>query len=236
MKRLICCLDGTWNNDKGDAPLTNVAKLHRNILPIGADGIQQVSHYITGIASAEGTRAQFLQGAVGFEVDDRIKEGYAKLAADYEPDDELYLFGFSRGAFEARSLAGFITLFGLAKNGSDFSTDEAWSLYTKHPDWSDPQTMQRLHAAAHQSVKIKCVGVWDTVGNLGNPLTSKGFIGKHFDFHDTALHPSIEVGLHALSIDEKRGPFSPSLWTMPSGTELPENQTCSTCWFSGSRT
>ena len=82
-----------------------------------------------GIASTAGETAQFLKGAVGFGVGDRIRKAYELLAADYEPGDEIYLFGFSRGAFEARSLGGLITLFGVAKSVKDLPFEKAWSLY-----------------------------------------------------------------------------------------------------------
>jgi uncharacterized protein (DUF2235 family) len=129
MKRLIFCLDGTWNDNDAGSKLTNVVKLHQSIAPTDDKGVRQISHYVEGIASAEGEWAQFLRGAVGIGVADRIRKAYELLMASYEPGDEIYLFGFSRGAFEARSLAGFITLFGVGKPGSTFSYDEAWSLY-----------------------------------------------------------------------------------------------------------
>jgi uncharacterized protein (DUF2235 family) len=233
MKRLICCLDGTWNSDEEGAVLTNVVKLHRHILPEDANGIRQVSRYVRGIDSTKGMRAQFIKGAVGYELADRILEGYGFLADAYEPGDEIFLTGFSRGAFQARSLAGFIALFGLAKNGSDFCVEDAWDLYREPPGRRAPAALERLRAGAHYPVGIKCIGVWDTVGNIGNPFFSSGFIGRRFEFHDTRLHPSIDVGLHALSIDELRGPFRPSLWTRPRNAAPVPNQHVEQVWFAG---
>jgi len=234
MNRLVCCLDGTWNSDEKGSVLTNVVKLHRAVLPQDANGVRQVSHYVKGIVSEKDTHAQFLKGAVGLEVTDRIQQGYRFLSDSFDPGDEILLFGFSRGAFQARSLAGFIMLFGIAKKGGGFTVEEAWNLYRQPSGLRSTAALERLRACAHYPVRIKCVGVWDTVGNIGNPFFSSGFIGRRFQFHDTKLHPSIGVGLHALSIDEVRGPFRPSLWTRPRNEAPAPNQHVEQVWFAGS--
>ena len=100
MKRIILCLDGTWNDNRAGSTLTNVAKLHQVIASSDGNGVQQISHYIEGIVSTEGETAQFLKGAVGSGVGSRIQKAYGLLAKEYEPDDAIHLFGFSRGAFE----------------------------------------------------------------------------------------------------------------------------------------
>lgn len=233
MKRIILCLDGTWNSDSAASILTNVAKLHQAIAKTDDNGVAQVSHYLAGIASIQGETAQFLKGAVGFGVGDRIRHAYELLAKDYAPGDEIYLFGFSRGAFEARSLGGLITLFGLAKSGGAFSFDRAWALYRTRERKRDPASLAELRAAAHYPVRIKCVGVWDTVGNIGNPFSSDGWISRRFKFHDTRLSEAIDVGLHALSVDEVRGPFRPTLWTLPKDRALPAHQLVEQVWFAG---
>ena len=79
MKRLICSLDGTWNDDVGSAPPTNVAKLHRAILPVDRRGVRQYVRYILGIAANENESINFLRGALSLEVGDRIKAGYQFL-------------------------------------------------------------------------------------------------------------------------------------------------------------
>ena len=233
MKRVILCLDGTWNNRRAGSTLTNVAKLHQVIAPSDGNGVKQVSHYVEGIVSAEGESLQFVKGGIGIGVDDRIRKAYEALAEDYEPDDEIYLIGFSRGAFEARSLGGLITLFGVAKADGAFSFDRAWSLYRTREGERDQTGLAELRAAAHYPVRIKCVGVWDTVGNIGNPFISGGAIARRFEFHDTRLTETIDVGLHALSIDELRGPFRPTLWTLPKGRVLPSHQHVEQVWFAG---
>ena len=193
----------------------------------------RISHYVPGIANTPGETAQFLKGAVGFGIGDRIRDAYEKLVADYQPGDEIYLFGFSRGAFEARSLGTLITLFGVAKSVANFPFEEAWSLYRTRARRRGGDALDEVRAAAHYPVRIKCMGVWDTVGNIGNPFSSSGPIGRMFKFHDTRLSNSIDVGLHALSIDEIRGPFRPALWALPKGQALPERQHIEQVWFAG---
>jgi uncharacterized protein (DUF2235 family) len=210
MKRVVLCLDGTWNNNRAGSTLTNVAKLHQVIASSDGNGVRQISHYVEGIDSVEGETAEFLKGAVGLGVGERIRKAYELLATDYELGDEIYLIGFSRGAFEARSLGGLITLFGLAKLEGAFSLDKAWSLYHAREKERDQEELAELRSAAHYPVRIKCVGVWDTVGNIGNPFSSGDLIGRRFEFHNTRLSETIDVGLHALSVDELRGPFRPT--------------------------
>jgi hypothetical protein len=234
LKRVILCLDGTWNNDAAPATRTNVFKLHHAIAKTDDKGIPQDSQYIVGIASTQGETAQFLKGAVGYGIAERIKEAYEQLVESYAAGDEIFLFGFSRGAFEARSLAGFITLFGVAKAKGAFAFDTAWSLYRTPPRRRKEALLAELRSASHYPVRIKCIGVWDTVGNIGNPFFSDGFIGRMFKFHDMRLADSTDVALHALAIDEMRGPFRPSLWSMPKGQTLPEHQHVEQVWFPGS--
>jgi len=233
VKRVILCLDGTWSNDRAGSILTNVCKLHQVVAPTDSNGVRQISHYVEGIVSAEGESLQFVRGGIGVGVDDRIQKAYELLVRDYAPGDEIYLIGFSRGAFEARSLGGLITLLGVVKAGGTFSFDQAWSLYRASENKRDQRLLTELRAAAHYPVRIKCVGVWDTVGNLGNPFVSGGWVGRQFAFHDTRLSDSIDVALHALSIDEVRGPFRPTLFLVPKGRSLPIDQHVEQVWFSG---
>jgi len=233
MKRLVCSLDGTWNDDDGEKPLTNVAKLNRAILFEDRRGIRQLTRYVVGIASAQDLGLAFLKGAIGLEVSDRIKAGYQFLRNVYEPGDEIYLFGFSRGAYEARSLASFITLFGLARKGSNFPIDEAWSIYRRPDHKRDFNAVAEISAACHYPVRIRCLGVWDTVGNIGNPYWSMGWLSRKLDYHDVRLHDTIDVALHALSIDETRSPFRPSLFTYPEDEQPPPHQHIEQRWFAG---
>ena len=238
MKRLACFLDGTWNNTDKSTVVTNVAKLCESVADSDQSGVAQLRRYVTGIDSAEGLRSKFLKGAIGLGVGHRIKEGYLWLAEKYEPGDEIYLFGFSRGAFEARSLAGFISLFGIVRKLPEIDADKswldrAWDVYRQVPEKRDATELENLRGMAHYPARIKCLGVWDTVGNIGNPFFSGTLVGRRLSFHDTRLLPTIDVALHALSIDEVRGPFRPTLFTLPEGQVLAPNQIVEQVWFPG---
>ena len=232
MKRLVCSLDGTWNDD-GPLPLTNVAKLYSAIAPRDRKGVRQLVRYISGSATASDLRFAFFRDAVGYEISSRIKLAYQFLRDTYELGDEIYLFGFSRGAYEARSLASFVTLFGIARKDGDFSFDDAWRLYRQSDHKRDVDALARLSAACHYPVRIRCVGVWDTVGNIGNPLSGRARMSRRLAFHDMRLHDTIDVALHALSIDEKRSAFRPTLFTLPEETTLASHQYVEQTWFAG---
>ena len=233
MKRLVCFFDGTWNKPE-DADRTNVVKLQRAVLAADAGGIAQVVHYEVGIATESALGEwTFAVGAVGFGVGSRIQGGYRFLCENYEAGDEIFLVGFSRGAFQARSLAGLIALAGIARSATPEAISDAWDYYEQNKLAPDPARLEALRGANRYPVRIKCVAVWDTIGNLGIPFVRKSFIKELLGFHDTELSPTVDVGLHALAIDEPRGPFEPTLWTIKKGTSLPPGQVIEQVWFPG---
>jgi len=234
VKRLVVCFDGTWNKPDKEDELTNVVKLQRAVSAADASGVQQLVHYEIGIATAADLgRLTFAVGAIGFGVGERIQGGYRFLCENYEDGDEIYLIGFSRGAFQARSLGGLIALAGLARAAAPETIADVWDYYEQDKLKPDAARLEALRAAARFPVRIKCVAVWDTVGNLGIPFVRKGLIKELLGFHDTRLSPLVEVGLHALAIDEPRGPFDPSLWTIKKGATLPDGQHIEQVWFPG---
>jgi uncharacterized protein (DUF2235 family) len=235
VKRLLCFFDGTWNVPDGRQEVTNVVKLTRIVPAVGTDGVRQTLRYIEGIGTDPGDSdyAAFLEGVVGIGIELRILEAYRFLADRYAPGDEIYIFGFSRGAFQARSLAGLIGLTGLSRPGDDSAADAVWEAYRRHRTSPDPSALERVRASGPSDVRIRCLGVWDTVGNLGVPVI--GHAGVYdTTFHDTALGPNVDVGLHALAIDEPRGPFRPTMWTRPQSAPPPVGQHTEQVWFAGS--
>ena len=112
MKRIVICCDGTWNKpgntDKGVPVKTNVLKTYEALATIGADGIQQVKYYGQGIGTKYSISDFLFGGIAGRGIDRHIKDAYKFIMWNFEPGDELYLFGFSRGAYTARSLIGLI--------------------------------------------------------------------------------------------------------------------------------
>ena len=234
MKRLVVLFDGTWNKPGNEDEITNVVKLHRFIPDTDAQGVRQLTHYVVGIATEDLGRLTFTVGAIGFGVGDRMQRGYKFLCENYEDGDEIYVIGFSRGAFQARSLAGLVALAGIARSVAPETVAAVWDCYEQNKLSPDAKRLEELRAGASYPVRIKCVGVWDTVGNLGIPFVRKGLIKELLGFHDTELSPLVDVGLHALAIDEPRGPFEPTLWTLKRGATLPEGQIVEQVWFPGS--
>lgn len=231
MKRLVCLLDGNCCDDDGAATPTNVAKLGRAILLKDGNNIRQLVRYVVGPSPAK--RLTSLKDAFGVAMSDRMRAAYQFLTNVYEPGDEIYLFGFSRGAYEARSLASFLTLFGVARREGGFDIDHAWSIYRRREKRRNFDTVAEISASCHYPVRIRCLGLWDTVENTGNPYRSRGSSSRRFGRHDTRLHDTIDVALHALSIDEPRRRFQPTLLTYPDNVALPTYQHVEQTWFAG---
>ena len=233
-RRLILCMDGTWNsNDKSDK-VTNIVKLLRAIPAVASDGISQVLYYGRGVGTGTGEKLRGGFGGAG--LDDNIIDGFRFLGNNYHPGDEIYIFGFSRGAYTARSLAGLINLAGILKPVCLGGVlDELLKIYRSDQDDKQSSIAQLDNLHRHENVRIKCVGVWDTVGSLGIPgdwARQLSFASRWY-FHDVHLGPHIDVALHALAIDEKRGAFPPTLWEKPINQALPPGQTVEQVWFSG---
>jgi uncharacterized protein (DUF2235 family) len=240
-KRLIVCCDGTWNRpdqiEGGLAAPTNVAKIALAVLRDGQDGVPQLLHYHPGVGTRRWERLR--GGAFGFGISRNVRECYRFLVANYEPGDELYLFGFSRGAFTARSLAGLVRNSGILRPEHVDRIPEAYSLYrarraTAKPRGIEAQLFRRMHSHPDQNPMVHFIGVWDTVGSLGIPLD--GFFGlgrlvnARFGFHDTDLSSRVKYAYQALAIDEERRPFRPTPWTLGSD---PAEQRLEQVWFSG---
>lgn len=237
MKRLIICADGTWNfRDQTDDEskrrhATNVTKVARAILPQASDGTHQVVIYHDGVGTQKGVE-HIVGGATGEGVESNIRDLYRSIAYNYVDGDELYLFGFSRGAYTVRTLAGFMYRFHLLQKCDDFFVPDLFKAYEAKRDLtavkSDP-TFKNLHDVK-PCPQIKFIGVWDTVGALGapGPIGSLMNRGK-YAYHDIELNPCIDSAYHALAIDERRVPFKPSLWTRPPGWTGRLEQT----WFCG---
>ena len=237
-RRLILCLDGTWNsNDKSDK-VTNIVKLLRAIPAVARDGTSQVLYYGRGVGTGGGEKIRGGFGGAG--LDDNIIDGFRFLGNNYSPGDEIYIFGFSRGAYTARSLAGLINLAGIPQPAClGRPLDALLKVRRDARDLPSADKQAAINAIpnlkCHENVKIKCVGVWDTVGSLGIPgdwARQLSFASRWY-FHDVHLGPHIEVALHALAIDEKRGAFPPTLWEKPISQTLPTDQTVEQVWFSG---
>ena len=221
-KNIIVCTDGTWENASAD---TNVVKLSRMLI----SSAQQVVSYDDGVG-ADGTPLEKLAGgAFGDGMLQKVKNGYAQVAQVYEAGDQIFLFGFSRGAYAARSIAGMIAVCGLPSG----SFDDHF-LATVFTAYRTPAQRAALLASLDKydvdAAKITMVGVWDTVGALGIPAIFGG-VESSYQFLDTNLHPNVSNAYHAIAIDERRLQFPATLWTLPDG--LAPGQTMEQAYFSG---
>ncbi len=229
-KRLVVCLDGTWNTPDDKLRSTNVVKIMRAILHTSEEGTKQITFYDKGVGTG-GPIDRLEGGAFGRGLDDNVRDGYRFLANNYEPGDEVYIFGFSRGAFTARSLAGFIGACGLLTKTTMGKLMKAWAFYRTPKHERDKEEKEAIHALARTDVRITCIGVWDTVGALGIPVKRLKWMNRgNYQFHDTTLGANIDCALHAVAIDEKRGPFAPTLWQT---TDRNEKPVVEQVWFAG---
>ncbi|RPB12768.1 hypothetical protein P167DRAFT_487458 [Morchella conica CCBAS932] len=226
-KRIIICCDGTWQSSDGGEPSvpTNVTRITRALKSYTKkDGISQIVYYQSGVGTG-GTLNKILGGGTGYGLDEHVREAYCFLSHNYHPGDSIHLFGFSRGAYTARSVCGLICTVGvLTKKGMDEFHD-VWSNYTKRRYKEDPGLLKELQDREDgklviSGVKVKSIGCWDTVGSLGIPSIRVPFFGElsiargenKTSFHNVELSDEVENAFHALALDEHRGPFTPTLW------------------------
>lgn len=218
MKRIITCSDGTWNkpntNDHNIRVHTNVQKIFDFLRKEDNGGNLQIKHYDEGVGAEGNIFTRYINGATGKGIDDNIKSAYKFIVWNYQPGDELFLFGFSRGAYTARSLAGLIRKCGIIKTNNLDLINDAYALYREKKIGPEHKTAQEFRKQnSHSIYHIKFVGVWDTVGALGIPLSIfQQWNKSKYSFYDTTLSSIIEHAYQALAIDEKRGAFAPTHW------------------------
>jgi hypothetical protein len=267
IKRLILCFDGTWNTPEDQ---TNVSRIYAAIADVYGGCKGQLKFYDTGVGTSAGSR--ITGGTLGWGLNENILQGYCWLINEFlpfagtprsqpEPDGEIFdagpdifIMGFSRGAYTARSLAGLINRCGLPrkelfrgeKNPITGKVDDrantqsriiqrAWELYRmKLPAGVEGRRQEPCAAYRREkcwNVKVKVLGVWDTVGALGVPMFSNTPLARaKYGFYDTSLGRVIEHAYHAVAIDEQREDYQVTLWDAahPVGTREVEQR-----WFPG---
>ncbi len=232
-KSLVICCDGTWNS-YDDASPTNVFKLRGLILPDGPGGVRQSVYYDTGIGTRGAWIERAFDGATGRGLSENVRQAYRALVDNYEPGDALYLFGFSRGAFTVRSLAGLIRNCGILRRDQRDLVEDAYDYYrdpdpAKRPDTPAAEAYRRAHAV-ESSTFIHFIGVWDTVGSLGNPLMRHSLINRRLRFHDVKLSSYVRNAFQALAIDEYRMQYQPAIWRQQAHARQQEMRQA---WFIG---
>jgi uncharacterized protein (DUF2235 family) len=239
MKRIVVLCDGTWNSPD------IIDTTHLPELALALDtGPDQLVKYFSGVGVNDDARFEtfigrgvnrLMGGATGWGLGAKVKAAYTAIAEVYAPGDEIYLFGFSRGAFTARSVAGMIRKCGISNDTSPKGIKRAFRLYRKtgarnHPDaahiqkervaisprFATSKKDQDARLDIVPQVKIAYLGVWDTVGARGIPVALFGFVAslwnKRYQFHDMALSSLVASARHAVAVDERRKFFEPSLW------------------------
>jgi hypothetical protein len=258
MKRIVILIDGTWN-DEGHGNDTNIAKLDPDCAGAGAplisaqstDGVVQMAFYHKGVGAEPDLLKHLLGGAIGLGLKQIIEDAYQTLVKNYQHGDEIYIMGFSRGAYAARALAGLVGASGIQRQPGQQGFDVAWNHYRIDPavragakaaSSGDKQAIDSFNAAAsrndfHSDRSIKCVAVFDTVGSYGIPAgiglapLARYVALEVLGFNDTQFGDHIDVGLHAVGVDEHRRPFVPTFWTAPKGQ--PPRGHVEQTWFAG---
>ena len=237
MKRLVFCFDGTWNKLNEDTP-TNVVLTAASILRTAPDGPQLI-HYDEGVGTARLER--WTGGMFGEGLIDNVREAYRFLIFNYDPGDQIFVFGFSRGAFSARSFVGLLRHVGPLRRLHAGRIDEAMALYeSRLKGGDDAERKLRAFRASYASgvcigagddawrcenvtgytqgsapvMTIRYLGVWDTVAAMGIPANIWGsrWVNRKHRFHDATLDAFVESAWHAVALDERRSMFPPTLF------------------------
>lgn len=239
-KKLVVCCDGTNNEIAGDA--TNVLRLYRMLVR----DKEQIAFYDSGVGTlAHPDRitswgrsiSRLFDSAMGLSIRQHFLKAYRFLTRHYEPGDEIYLFGFSRGAYTARAVAGAIRMFGLLRSELEGLEDLVWAIYSGEnnlpasrfaaaPVFRKSFGVESLNSEVDSgrfSVKIHCVGVWDTVSAFGT-------ISDLRTLPHTSDNPAISHVRHALAIDERRSIFQANLFRPKDRTQ---HDSFKQVWFAG---
>lgn len=242
MKRIVIFIDGTWNRPDADDP-TNVLRLSRSVAHEDDDGVPQIVLYQPGVGTGRGntflgrTLDKWLGGTLGWGTMELIADLYRQLVMIYEKGDAIQLYGFSRGAFAARSFAGVLRSCGIPPRRHIHLVNKAIERYASrdpstHPE--DPSSylfredVSPDTATSQKELKwrnrdgetgaiqlnIDYIGVWDTVKALGLPevLHFSDLANARHHFHDADLSSSVRSARHAIAIDEYRSTYPALPW------------------------
>lgn len=239
-KNLVVCCDGTNNEIAGDA--TNVLRLYRMLVRDS----EQVAYYDSGVGTIANpdritswgrSVSKLFDSAMGLSIRHHFLKAYRFLAQHYEPGDRIYLFGFSRGAYTARAVAGAIRMFGLLRPELEGLEDLVWAIYSGENNlpaslFSAAPVFKKVFGnegaqteqdSNRYSVKIHCVCVWDTVSAFGT-------ISDQRTLPYTSDNTDIKHVRHAVSIDERRSIFQANLFRPK---DRKQHDSFKQVWFAG---
>jgi uncharacterized protein (DUF2235 family) len=235
MKKLVVCCDGTWNRPDqvhdGVTCASNVTKIARCIPATDSFGVTQMLFYDKGVGTGRFDR--ITGGAFGLGIKRKILDAYRFLVVNYEPGDEIFFLGFSRGAYTVRSTYGLIRNSGLLRREYLYKLPDAYALYRRRDSASHPNAVESelFRRSYSNQPRAKFLGVWDTVGALGLPVGGLlQFINKRWSFHDMTLSSWVDNAFQALAIDEHRKPFQPCVWDQSADAK---GQVLEQVWFAG---
>lgn len=232
-KNIVIFSDGTCNESDKGYP-TNVLKLYN---AAQRRCKHQVSFYDPGV----GTDLFKITGAAfGVGISANIRQGYEFLMDYYRPGDKIFLFGFSRGAYTVRSLAGMVHKSGILRREHRDRIGQAFKLYKKKDNEDEVNGFRKQYCWGkvqdNRYPSVYFIGVWDTVGALGIPFAAvkslNPFSDRWYGFHDTSLHEDVGYGYQALAVDDRRKVFHPILWDEKK-TDTSTKQTMEQVWFAG---
>ncbi|RPA87818.1 hypothetical protein BJ508DRAFT_320807 [Ascobolus immersus RN42] len=261
VKRMLDILTPTYEGVKSlcTDPENHVKKLNLRsckVCPITTFTGQQVVYYQSGVGTSTDMGDFSLNYAkgTGSGINDNILDAYNWLANNYQDGDEIFIFGFSRGAFTARVVANLVIQLGLFWKNRMYMLAKAWAQYTKDVQENWNYFVKQLwdkHYQFTRPVSIRVLGVWDTVGAVGVPDYMPTWMNTH-KFHQANVLNGIDFVFHALAIDEYRRTFGPTLFYLPKHLDSTNRRTypnsytgvlepfpdidtvLKQCWFSGS--
>ena len=224
MKNIVICSDGTGNeygqNNTNVVETYSICEKTAKQVVFYDPGVGTGSwEYMDGKSEGENSLKSISDKATGKGLQKNVNDAYRFLMQAYQPGDKIFLFGFSRGAFTVRSLAGMLCKVGLLVDGHENLLEYAAKLYN---DEEAGETAAGFKKTFSQSCPVHFIGVWDTVSSL--VLNA----GKRW--HNGSLNSEVKNGYHALAIDEQRKDFPPALWDE---SNLHAGQTIEQVWFAG---
>jgi len=236
-KSLVVLCDGTWNElSDANRPVTNVVKLAQVLEANRADGAEQIVYYDDGVGvgadAVAGRIESMIGGAFGAGLLRNIEEAYRFIIFNYSPGDDIFIFGFSRGAFTARSLAGMLSKIGIIRHTEAHRIHQVFEHYKSKRSKSDPVLRQFRRELGYgevyvdpddypenhqqmQALAVRYMGIWDTVGSMGLPKfgpADPDTLPSKYRFHDLKLSSFVKSARHAIGLNEDRKAFLATRW------------------------